>query len=146
MKNNWLADERTRWRVWRNGIGEIQLRVFMDGMIRERKQLMENAVMHRQPAQLSERWRDVIRFSPSRHDHSSWVLDWPQSLDLRLWQSNLETTANVILYLYYRVLCSTTCLCCCKRRCFGVPLHVLKLMSLISVMLNCPVWDDLSFF
>ena len=75
MKNNWLADERTRWRVWRNGIGEIQLRVFMDGMIRERKQLMENAVMHRQPVQLSERWGDVIRFSPSRHDHSSCVLD-----------------------------------------------------------------------
>ena len=42
----------------------------------------------------------------------------------------------------YRFLCSITCLCCCKRKCFGVPLHVLKLMSLILVQLNCPVRDD----
>jgi len=37
---------------------------------------------------------------------------------------------------------SITCLCCCKRKCFGVPLHVLKLISLILVKLNCPVSDD----
>ena len=42
----------------------------------------------------------------------------------------------VILYLHYRFVCSITCLCCCKRKCFGVPLHVLKLMSLILVKLN----------
>ena len=40
----------------------------------------------------------------------------------------------VILYLYCRFLCSITCLCCCKHKCFGVPLHVLKLMSLILVV------------
>ena len=45
----------------------------------------------------------------------------------------------VILYLYYRFLCS---ICCCKRKCLCVPLHVLKLMSLILVKLNCPVRDD----
>ena len=33
--------------------------------------------------------------------------------------------------------------CSCKRKCFGsVTLHVLKLMSLILVKLNCPVRDD----
>ena len=48
----------------------------------------------------------------------------------------------VILYLYYRFLCGITCLCCCKRKCFGVPLQALKLMSLILVKLNCPVGDD----
>ena len=48
----------------------------------------------------------------------------------------------VILYLYYRFLRSITCLCCCKRECFGVPLHVLKLMSLTLVKLNCPARDD----
>ena len=26
---------------------------------------------------------------------------------------------QVILYLYYRFLCSTTCLCCCKRKCLA---------------------------
>ena len=35
---------------------------------------------------------------------------------------------------------------CCKRKCFGVPLHVLKVMSLILVKLNCPVRDDEGFF
>ena len=73
--------------MWRNGIGEIQLRVFMDGMIRERKQLMENAVMHRQPVQLSERWGDVIRFSVSPRPQQL-RSGLPQSLDLRLWQSS----------------------------------------------------------
>ena len=34
------------------------------------------------------------------------------------------------LCLYYRFLCSITC------HCFGVPLHVLKLMSLTLVKLN----------
>ena len=34
----------------------------------------------------------------------------------------------------------------CKCKCFGVPLHVFKLMSLILVKLNCPVRDDLKFF
>ena len=43
-------------------------------------------------------------------------------------------------------LCSVTCLCCCKRKCFGVPLHVLKLFCLILVKLNCPARDDSSFF
>ena len=51
----------------------------------------------------------------------------------------------VILYLYYRFLCSISSLCCCKRKRFGIPLGVLKLMSLILVKLNCPVRDDLSF-
>ena len=46
-----------------------------------------------------------------------------------------------ILYLYYRFWCSITCLCC-KRKCFGVRLHVLKLMSFTVVKLNCPVRDD----
>ena len=49
----------------------------------------------------------------------------------------------VILYLYDRSvfsLCSITCLCCGKRRCFGVPLHVLKLMSLILVKFNHALW------
>ena len=46
--------------------------------------------------------------------------------------------------LYYRFLCSITWLCC-KCKCFGVPLHVLKLKSLILVKLNCPVRDDYSF-
>ena len=52
----------------------------------------------------------------------------------------------VILYLYYRFLCSITCLCCCRRKYFGVSLHLLKLMSLILVKLNCPVRNDYSFF
>ena len=51
----------------------------------------------------------------------------------------------VILYLYYWFLCRITCLCCCKRKCFVVPLHVLKLMRRILVKLNCPVRDDYSF-
>ena len=41
-----------------------------------------------------------------------------------------------------QILCSITCICCCKHKCFGVPLHVLKLMSLILRKLNCPVRDD----
>ena len=53
---------------------------------------------------------------------------------------------DVILYLYYKCICRITCLCCCKRKCFGIPLqitsiHVLKLMNLILVKLNCPVRD-----
>ena len=44
----------------------------------------------------------------------------------------------VILYLHYRFLSSITCLCCCKRKCLGVPLHVLKLMSLILVRFELP--------
>ena len=51
----------------------------------------------------------------------------------------------VILYLNYRFLYSIICLCCCKCKSFGVLLHVLKLMSLILVKLNCPVRDDSSF-
>ena len=31
---------------------------------------------------------------------------------------------------------------CCKPKCFGVPLRVVKLMSLILVKLNCPVRND----
>ena len=58
-------------------------------------------------------------------------------------KGSAEPYRYVILYLYYRLLCGITCLCCCKRKCFGVPLHVLKLMSLILVKLNCPVRDDL---
>ena len=58
-------------------------------------------------------------------------------LDLMRWL--LSFIIYVILYLYYRFLCSITCLCCCKRKCFGVSLHVLKLMSLILINLNCPV-------
>ena len=42
----------------------------------------------------------------------------------------------VTLCLYYRFLCSITCLC------FGVPLHALNLMSLILVTFNYPVSDD----
>ena len=48
----------------------------------------------------------------------------------------------VILYLHYRFLCSTTHLYSYKHKCFGIPLHVLKLMSHILVKLNCPVRDD----
>ena len=44
--------------------------------------------------------------------------------------------------LYYRFVCSITCLCCCKCKYFGVPLYVFKLMSFILVKLNCPVRDD----
>ena len=50
--------------------------------------------------------------------------------------------AYVILYLYHRFLCSITCLCCKRKKFFGVHLHVLKLTSLILVKLNCPVRDD----
>ena len=51
----------------------------------------------------------------------------------------------VILYLYYRFLCSITCLCCCKYVCSGLPLLVLKLTSLTLVKLNHPVRGDYSF-
>ena len=45
----------------------------MDGTISDRKQLTENAVVHRQPVQLSENGGDVITFSLPRHDSSSCV-------------------------------------------------------------------------
>ena len=51
----------------------------------------------------------------------------------------------VILYLYYRFLCSISSLRCCKRKCFGIPLRVLKLISLLLVKLKCPMRDDSSF-
>ena len=52
---------------------ETERQVVMDATISDRKQLMENAVMHRQPVQLSESGGDVITFSLLRHDPSSCV-------------------------------------------------------------------------
>ena len=60
----------------------------MDGTIKDRKQLMENMVMHRQPVELFESRGDVIMFSLPHHEPSSCVPDCLQSLDLRLWESN----------------------------------------------------------
>ena len=53
-------------------------------------------------------------------------------------KGSVQPYRYVILYLYYWFLCSITCLCCCKRKCFDVPLHVLKLMSLTLL-----TWIDL---
>ncbi len=50
----------------RNKLREIEWQVFVHGTISDRKQLMENAVTHRQPVELS-----VIMFSLSHHDPSS---------------------------------------------------------------------------
>ena len=43
----------------------------MDGMVSDRKQLMENMVTHRKSVQLSESMGDVIMCSLPHHDTSS---------------------------------------------------------------------------
>ena len=43
----------------------------MDKTMSDRKQLMENMVMHRHPMQLSESGDDMITFSLPHHDPSS---------------------------------------------------------------------------
>ena len=80
---------------------------------------------------VSSRWPSV----------SGWVEYW-QACVCVCWcdMSTYLFIIYVILCLYYWFLWSITSLCCCK--CFGLPLHVLKLMSLILVKLNCPVRDD----
>ena len=47
---------------------------FVDGMISDRKQLMENMAMHRQPVELSESGGDVITFLLPHHNPTSCVL------------------------------------------------------------------------
>ena len=46
--------KRTRWSVWRNELRDIDWQIFMDETISDRKQLVENMVMRREPVQLSE--------------------------------------------------------------------------------------------
>ena len=40
--------KRTRWSVWRNELRDIDWQIFMDETISDRKQLVENMVMHMQ--------------------------------------------------------------------------------------------------
>ena len=54
--------ERTKWSVWWNELKEIEWQVFMDGTISDRKPLMENTFMQRQPVELSESRGNVITF------------------------------------------------------------------------------------
>ena len=46
--------KRTRWSVRRNELRDIDWQIFMDETISDRKQLVENMVMRREPVQLSE--------------------------------------------------------------------------------------------
>ena len=46
--------KRTKWSVWRNELRDIDWQIFMDETISDRKQLVENMVMRREPVQLSE--------------------------------------------------------------------------------------------
>ena len=52
-------------------------------------------------------------------------------LDLMRWL--LSFIIYVILYLYYRFLCSIICLCGCKRKCY-VCLSLSRLSVLVSVL------------
>ena len=75
----WLTPQAQRTAVeW----AQLEWQFSKDRTTHNRKQLMENTVMHRQPVQLSEREADAstIMFSQPHHDHSCCVLDCLQLL------------------------------------------------------------------
>ena len=94
-RNDMLDDQRERDGVYCGMIQRGRVTGLLDRMISDRKQLMKNTVMHRQPVQLPESGGDKITLSLPHHDPSSCVLECLQSLDLRLWQSSQETVAIV---------------------------------------------------
>ena len=67
----WFAhrSERMWWGVWQNELREVEWQVFMGRAINNRKWLLGNTVMHRQPAQLSESRADVIMIYSIAHSH-----------------------------------------------------------------------------
>ena len=60
----------------------MEWQVFMDRMICDTKQLMENMVTHRQPVQHSASGSDVITLSLPHHNPRTYILDCLQPLDL----------------------------------------------------------------